>query len=102
MSGVGVFPSIPGPNEGFVCGNFDVTVAGTAEAMPNTHVLEVVIQAKSTNTGLIYVGGSSVSSTDGIELSAGQSMSFQVTNLNKLWLDASVSGDGVKWTASKE
>jgi len=45
----------------------------------------IVIQALSTNAASIFVGGSTVTTTTGFELTAGQSMSF-TANLNTLYI----------------
>lgn len=71
-----------------------VTVAGTRIQLPtNTVVNGFILEAPSTNTGLIYVGGSNVSSTVyGGELQPGQSTSVAIDNTNKIWLDSSING----------
>lgn len=84
-----------------------VTTAGTQEVLTSLtrSVMSVVIQAESTNTGIIYVGESSVSSASyGTELAAGDSIAFKMQDfgsvvmkvkLDSIWLDCSVNGDGV-------
>lgn len=88
-------------------GSKTVTTAGTAEALSSSSVkvVWVTIQAKLDNTGYIYVGASTVSSTRGIVLQAGDSFTFQTVerrytyDLSKIYIDASVSGEGVVWVA---
>lgn len=74
-----------------------VTTAGTrVQLASNTLTNGGIIQAPSTNTGLIYVGGSNVSSTVyGAELQPGQSTSIAIDNTNKIYVDSSVNGDKV-------
>lgn len=84
----------------------DITVssAGTRQAISGTSILasSVCIEAKSTNAGKIYVGGSSVSSSSGIELSAGQAICFEpsegldVVDLTEVYIDASTSSQVAK------
>jgi hypothetical protein len=62
----------------------------------------VVIRPLNTNTGLIYLGNSKLNAEAAaaarIELDFGESASFYITNLNLLWIDAEVTGEGV-WYA---
>lgn len=87
-----------------------VTTAGTRVQLTtsNINVNSIIIQAKSGNTGKIYVGTSAVSSTRCVaELSAGQSWNFDFTdvqkgiletlNISQIWLDSSVNGEGVHY-----
>ena len=80
-----------------------VTTAGTAVQLSATSVAcrMVEIQARVANTGNIAVGSSTVvaaaGSERGIVLVPGASVSLRVTDLNKLYLDAAVSGEGVSY-----
>jgi hypothetical protein len=67
-------------------------VALTAQSLANG----VVLTAKSTNTGPIFIGGASVTTTDdgsgtGYKLLAGQSISFGVTNTNVIYIIGTAS-----------
>jgi len=75
----------------------NVTTAGTRVQLASNACSSVTVKAKSTNTGLIYVGGSSVSSSNGFILSAGDSISIDITNTNLLYIDSSVNGEGVSF-----
>lgn len=78
----------------------NVTTAGTRVQLPDYPCREVTLIAKKGNTGSIYVGGSDVSSTVyGAELAAKDSMTLAVSNTNLIYLDASVSGEGVSYVA---
>lgn len=86
-------------------GEKDVTTAGDAEVLiaTSTVVNSVLIYAKSTNTGYIYVGDAGVTSLLGIPLDAGESISFGTSsddksNLTDIYLDSSVDGEGVLFT----
>lgn len=71
-----------------------VTTAGTRVQLASTVIEAGVLQAPSTNTGLIYVGGSNVSATVyGAELQPGQSTGIAIDNTNKLYIDSSVNGN---------
>lgn len=78
-----------------------VTNAGTDVplAATSTTVKCVSIKALSTNTGLVYVGPVNVSSADGRELEAGESIDIDVNDLNSISIDVSVSTEGITWLA---
>lgn len=50
-----------------------------------------------TNTGVIYVGGSDVSSTVGVRIGTGMLLPYPIDDANEIWIDASVSGEGVSF-----
>lgn len=73
----------------------------------NEYVLAVTIQAKKANTGKIYVGDSSVSSTRCQQLEPGESVTIagqefpaglDEVNLADLWFQPSVAAEGVNIT----
>ena len=81
-----------------------VTTAGTRVALASSTVVkEVIITAEMDNTGIVVVGGSTcvaaLATRRGVPLSAGDSISFEITNLNAISLDSMVSGDGVTYVA---
>lgn len=79
-------------------GNTNVTTAGTRVTLAaSTTCRSVTVRAKHTNTGVIYVGNSSVSSSNGYQLLPGESISLDITNLNTVNLDAATSGEGVTY-----
>ena len=82
----------------------DAIVGGTMQAP----VVGVVVEALETNEGKIVVGGKDVvgkagshaaPERQGIALSAGGSISLDVNDIGAVWIDATVAGDGVSWTA---
>ena len=60
----------------------------------------MTIKALAANSGTIYVGNSSVSSTNGYQLAAGESVFLEVANLNTVNIDSSVNGEGVTYIAT--
>lgn len=81
-------------------GKTTVTTAGTRVVLASsTTIKSVTVKALSTNTGLIYVGNSTVSSSNGFQLSAGDSISMDIANLNTVNIDSSVNGEGVTYIA---
>ncbi|MFP7225678.1 hypothetical protein SFC42_21575 [Priestia filamentosa] len=78
----------------------NVTTAGTKVRLDDIPSREVTVIARKGNTGSIYVGGSDVSSSVfGVELAANESYTFVVNNANAIYIDASVSGEGVSYVA---
>lgn len=80
-----------------------VTTAGTDVALAaSTTCKKVDIQAQTDNTGLIAVGGSGVDATEatgtGLLLSAGDVYTLEIDNLADVYIDSTVSGDGVRFT----
>lgn len=83
-----------------------VTAAGTAEALSAAplQVRSFMIKALGANTGLIYAGDSTVSSSDGYELTSGDSIGSEGPpfaggtkdyDLNDIYIDSAVNGEGV-------
>lgn len=78
-----------------------VTTSGTRVTLAaSTTVKSVTIKALATNTGVIYVGNATVSSANGFQLAAGDSVSMDISNLNTIYFDSSVNGEGVTYLAN--
>ncbi|MBU2177783.1 MAG: hypothetical protein KJ556_22035 [Gammaproteobacteria bacterium] len=62
----------------------------------------VIIESQTDNTGLIAVGGSGVDATEatgtGVILYAGDTITVPVDDLSDVYIDATVSGEGVRYT----
>lgn len=80
-----------------------VTTAATREALvsSSTPAKLVIITAETDNTGVIVVGGSTVVAAvltrRGIPLLAGDSVTLDVDDLADIYLDTTVSLDGVTY-----
>lgn len=72
-----------------------VTTAGTRVQLDTNTSKSVTIKAKTTNTGLIYVGNVAVTSSNGFILSAGDTISLDISNTNLVYIDSSVDAEGV-------
>lgn len=82
-------------------GKKTVTTAGARVQLASSQaVRSVCIKALQTNTGYIYVGDGSVTSTTGIQLLAGDTISLDISNLSTVTIDSSVSGEGVTYIAT--
>lgn len=70
-------------------------------AAASTRCEEVTVMANLGNTDVVTVGDSTVvgaaSGRRGIPLAAGVSVTLALSNLNKVWLDAVVAGEGVSF-----
>lgn len=80
-----------------------VTTAGTHVALSTSLAAKlVIVQAQTDNTGLIAVGGDEVDATEatgtGIILYAGDTVTCPIDNLGDIYIDATVSGEGVRYT----
>jgi hypothetical protein len=90
------FGGSAGINHGLV----HVDIAGTQTQLPSRICKEVLIVAKKSNNGSIFLGGAGVSSVNyGIELKSGDSVSLSVNNTNLIYINASVSGEGISYVA---
>lgn len=80
-----------------------VTTAGADEVLvsESTPAKWLMIQAQTDNTGLIAVGGNGVDATvatgNGLSLGAGESVTIPVSDLQSIYIDATVSGQGVRY-----
>lgn len=80
-----------------------VTTAGTRVALAtSTACKKVDITAETDNTGIIVVGGATVvaalATRQGVPLYAGDTYSLEIDDLADIYLDTTVSGDGVTYT----
>jgi len=83
-----------------VGGTKNVTLAGTRVCivLASTPSKSVSIRANAANTGFIYVGGVTVSSANGIALAANDQTEFNIANLDVVYIDSSLDGEGVGYT----
>jgi hypothetical protein len=94
-----------------------VTAAGTREPLAtgqneDVHVRAVTIRARRENTDDIYVGDSTVTNTVSYVLAAGETINLEVSaeewkngvflNLNHIYLDAAVAGEGVCYIYARD
>ena len=73
--------------------SFAVNVTDSAVALPTAACKHLDIMATLANTGVVYIGGSTVSTTTGIALYPGDVYSCDVENANLLYVISTVSGD---------
>lgn len=81
-----------------------VAAAGTAVTLESSsHAVDsVLITAETNNTGTMAVGGAAVVATvatrQGTPLNAGDSITLRLVDLYEVYIDATVTGDGVTFT----
>jgi len=80
-------------------GSKDVTTAGTRVQLSSTQECRFVnIFAKAGNTGNIFVGGATVSSSSGMVLEQARSTDwFNIDDLSKVYIDSANDGDGCQY-----
>ena len=81
-------------------GNFSLEVRDSGNGGPTqltgvVGVKHIDIMANLSNTGIIYIGVSSVTAAKGIALYAGDVYSLQVTNTNKIYALATVDQEDI-------
>lgn len=80
-----------------------VTTAGTEVQFTALACKKVTIVAETDNTSYVVVGGSTVvaalATRRGVPLGAGDSVTFEINNMNLLYLDSLVDGEGVTFVA---
>ena len=76
-----------------------VTLAGTQETLvaASTPCNKVILQALAANGGMIYVGGSDIAAGEGHELDARETLTLDIDDAFKVWVDTSNSGDKVSF-----
>lgn len=81
----------------------DSVVLDTLHGVPVSDGVGVLIKAADANTGTITVGSTSAKALNTNadyfshnKLAAGQSINLEIKNLNSVWLDSTISGDGVE------
>lgn len=81
-----------------VYNNKVTTTSGVRVALASsTPVKSVTVKALSTNTGLVYLGNATVTSSNGHVLESGDCVDIDITNLATIYLDVSVTGEGVTY-----
>lgn len=102
LGSLGLTPLVNMP--ALITGQRNATTAGAAVQLPDIKVpngFKVIIMAKPSNTGYIYLGNAQVSAEDSSSrfdrLEAGDSIALQITTLKLLWFVSSVDNEGISW-----
>lgn len=76
----------------------NVTTAGTqVQLAPTNAIKTITVRALASNTGLIYVGTSTVSSANGFQLSPQETVSLDIADISSVWINSQVNGEGVTY-----
>lgn len=87
-------------------GGTRVRLAEATGVSPATGAVSVVVQALGTNTGVVVVGsvtcvaapGTQGTPTQrGVRLAVNDTITFAVSNISAIYVDAVTNGDGVSW-----
>lgn len=62
-------------------------------------IKSVSIKADDTNTNYIYVGNATVAAANGLALGPGEGCSLNIDDLNKVYIDSAVNGEGITYLA---
>lgn len=83
-------------------GSKDIAAKGTAEPLSTASLGAgwVLIQAKTDNTGVVYIGDKDVDVDNGITLAKGERETFVIDDLSSVYVDAATNGDGVTFLYS--
>ena len=77
-----------------------VTTAGTRVQIATNNAKSITVKATVANTGIIYVGNSGVTSSNGFPLASGDTVSIDISNTYVVWVDSSVSGETCRWISN--
>lgn len=99
MSSIPIFPITPTTSASVVNFSKDVSVAGTQVSLfsSTTPMIAILVVAKTTNTGLVFVGDSSTENAQagGVPLAAGKGITMFIDDGSKVYLNSAVGGEGV-------
>lgn len=107
MAGQVVYAREPQFTEVLKNGSKTIAVGGTAEALSATSspCYEVIVQAKPSNTDLVFVGGSGVPADGSAGIVLGipivgetpPSISISAQNLTQIYINSLIAGEGVNF-----
>lgn len=83
-------------------GKITSTTPGTRVPLSSTNIgiHSVIIHALAGNTSDVYIGNSSMTTSNGLHLAKGDAVTVIVSNLALLYLDVTTSGDAITFLAT--
>ena len=102
-AGTALIGKVDHSTTGIGSGVTTVTTAGTDVVLAaSTAAKWITVQAQTDNSGFIAVGASGVDATvatgTGVLLAASETLSMPIDNLADIYIDSTVSGEGVRYT----
>ena len=103
----GIIITVPGAPSAIANGKQTVAVSGSAVQLTtaSTACVEVILTANSSNGGIIAFGGSGINAVsngsitiNGSYLFGSATQKIPIDDVSKIFIDASVSGNGVSFT----
>ena len=85
--------------KGRIVGHGHIDVAAVAAALPAGPCGSVIIKALAANAGTVYVGSSSVTTSNGFPLAAGDSISLFIGRLENVFVIAADANQDIRWLA---
>jgi len=93
--------ALPDPAPSIVVGSKAIAVAGVAEQLDSVAIRpghKVILKARRTNTGYCYPGATAaIAQARHFEIPKNNAIEISVDNLNRIYVDVSVSGEYVEW-----
>ena len=88
------------PSTASITNNKVTTTSGVRVALAaSTVVASVSIKALHTNKGSVFIGNSTVSSSNGYVLRANDTIDLDIDDLAKVYMDVSSNGEGITYIA---
>jgi len=80
-------------------GKKTIATPGDEAVLTDPGILRVRVTVKdlSTNTDVVFIGNSSLTSANGFQLAAGEQVFIPVGDLNQVYVDVTVGGEGVTY-----
>ena len=77
------------------------TCSTSAQQLPSRSITQwLTLRADKANSGTVYVGGSAVTAGTGYPLSAGDLISYGVTNASSVWFVCANTTDVLHWSGN--
>lgn len=101
LSALGAVPSAVAGTTILATGKVTVATAGTRVALEasSTPCSSLCVHALSSNTGLIYLGNSTVAAANGYQLGPGDAVALDISDVSTAFIDSAVNGEGVTFMA---
>ena len=86
-------PSAYSSPESMDANKLTATGDGTTQQLPDKQCVSVVLKSRASNAGNIYIGGAPATGTNGYELTPGETVSMNISNLSEIYVYFEKAGD---------